>query len=344
VSTTVRAAIARDHMEPDAGCMQAVVQDQYGSAEVLRYTTVARPTPGEGDVLVRIRAAGVHIGDWHVMTGQPYLMRIMGFGLRAPKTRVRGTDMAGTVVAVGARVTGVQVGDEVYGTCHGAYAEYATARPDTLAPKPASLSYEQAAAVPTSAATALAAVRDAGQVSAGQRVLIIGASGGVGLFAVQIAKALGAEVTGVCSTTKIDLVRSAGADHIVDYTQADIDSNAKLYDVIIDMGGNRPLRQLRRCLSRRGTLVLVGGEGGGRWIGGALGRSLRALMLSPFVTQKLRMVLATAKRPDLQAASELIDAKKVTPIIDTTYPLNSAPDAIRRLRRGQAHGKFVIAV
>ena len=344
MSTTVRAATARDVIEPGAGFMQAVIQNRYGSAEVLQHTTVPRPTAGEGEVLVRIRAAGVHIGDWHLMTGQPFLMRITGFGLRAPKARVRGTDMAGTVVAVGARVTGVQVGDEVYGTCDGAYAEYATARPDTLAPKPASLSYEQAAAVPTSAVTALAAVRDAGQVSAGQRVLVIGASGGVGLFAVQIAKALGAEVTGVCSTTKVDLVRSAGADHIVDYTQADIDSNALLYDVIIDMGGNRPLGQLRRSLSRSGTLVLVGGEGGGRWIGGALGRSLRALLLSPFVAQKLRMVLATAKRPDLEALSELIAANKLTPIIDRTYPLSSAPDAIRRLRTGQARGKLVIAV
>jgi NADPH:quinone reductase-like Zn-dependent oxidoreductase len=324
--------------------MQAVVQDRYGSAEVLRHATVARPATGENDVLIEVRAAGLHIGDWHLMTGQPYLMRIMGFGLRAPKARVRGTDVAGTVVAVSAHVTGVQVGDEVFGTCDGSYAEYATARPDTLAPKPANLSFVQAAAVPTSAATALAAVRDAGHVTAGQQVLVIGASGGVGLFAVQIAKALGAEVTGVCSTTKVALVRSAGADHVIDYNQKDINTNARRYDVIIDMGGNRPLSQLRRSLSPRGTLVLVGGEGGGRWIGGAMGRSLRALMLSPFVKQKLRMVLATAKRPALQALTELIDAGQVTPIIDTTYPLSDAPDAVRRLCTGQAHGKLAIQI
>jgi len=344
VATIRRFATANDQIEPRAGTMHAVIQNRYGSADVLQYATVARPVPGEDDVLIRVRAAGLHIGDWHLMTGQPYLMRIMGFGLRAPKNRVRGTDVAGTVVAVGAHVTGVQAGDEVYGTCRGSYAEYATACPDTLAPKPANLSFEQAAAIPTSAVTALTAVRDAGHVTTGQQVLVIGASGGVGLFAVQIAKALGAEVTGVCSTTKVDLVRSAGADHIIDYTQADVGSNGQRYDVIIDMGGNRPLSKLRRSLSRRGTLVLVGGEGGGRWIGDAMGRSLRALVLSPFVSQKLRMVVATAKRRDLQALSELIDGNLVTPIIDMTYPLSDAPDAIRRLRTGQAHGKLTIVV
>jgi NADPH:quinone reductase-like Zn-dependent oxidoreductase len=271
-------------------------------------------------------------------------MRIMGFGLRAPKARVRGTDVAGTVVAVGAQVTEVQAGDEVFGTCDGSYAEYATARADTLAPKPANLSFEQAAAVPTSAVTALTAVRDAGHVTTGQQVLIIGASGGVGLFAVQIAKSLGAEVTGVCSTTKVALVRSVGADHVIDYTREDIGSTGQRYDVIIDMGGNRPLSELRRSLTPRGTLVLVGGEGGGRWIGGAMSRSLRALLLSPFVTQKLRMVVATAKRADLQALSELIEANEVRPIIDTTYPLSDVPAAIRRLRTGQAQGKLAVVV
>jgi NADPH:quinone reductase-like Zn-dependent oxidoreductase len=344
VSTTEQADTAHDQIQPGASSMRAVTQDRYGSAEVLHHATIARPATGDKDVLIRVRAAGLHIGDWHLMTGKPYLMRIMGFGLRAPKARVRGTDVAGTVVAVGAHVTGVQAGDEVFGTCDGSFAEYATARPDALAPKPANLSYEQAAAVPTSAATALAAVRDAGHVTAGQRVLIIGASGGVGLFAVQIAKALGAEVTGVCSTTKTALVRSAGADHVIDYTRKDINSRAHRYDVIIDMGGNRPLSQLRRSLSPRGTLVLVGGEGGGRWIGSAMGRSLRALMLSPFVKQELRMVLATVKRPALQALSQLIDAGQVTPIIDTTYPLGDAPDAIRRLCTGQAHGKLAIQI
>jgi NADPH:quinone reductase-like Zn-dependent oxidoreductase len=344
VSTTEQTASAHDRIKPDASSMHAVVQDRYGSAEVLRHATVARPATGENDVLIAVRAAGLHIGDWHLMTGRPYLMRIMGFGLRAPKARVRGTDVAGTVVAVGAHVTGVQVGDEVFGTCDGSFAEFATARPDTLAPKPATLSFVQAAAIPTSAATALAAVRDAGHVTAGQQVLVIGASGGVGLFAVQIAKALGAEVTGVCGTTKVALVRSAGADHVIDYTQKDIDSNAHRYDVIIDMGGNRPLSQLRRSLCPRGTLVLVGGEGGGNWIGGAMGRSLRALMLSPFVKQRLRMILASVERPALQALSQLIDTGRVTPIIDTTYPLSDTPDAIRHLCTGQAHGKLAIQI
>jgi NADPH:quinone reductase-like Zn-dependent oxidoreductase len=343
VSTTPQAATT-NRIAPAAASMQAITQDHYGSAEVLHYTTVTRPVPGENDVLIRVRAAGVHIGDWHLMTGQPYLMRIMGFGLRAPRSCVRGTDVAGTVVGVGAHVTGVRSGDEVFGTCDGSYAEYATARPGTLAPKPTNLSFEQAAAVPTSAVTALTAVRDGGHVTAGQQVLVIGASGGVGLFAVQIAKALGAEVTGVCSTTKVALVRAVGADHVLDYTEEDFSSNGLKYDVIIDLGGTRALSQLRRSLTPRGTLVLVGGEGGGRWIGGAMGRSLRALLLSPFVTQQLRMILATAKSRDLQTLAELIEGGKVTPVIDTTYPLSDVPDAIRRLQTGQAHGKLAIAV
>ena len=344
MSTTPRAATALDQIQPKAGTMQAVTQDRYGSADVLRSATVARPVTGEDDVLIRVRAAGVHMGDWHLMTGEPCLMRLMGFGLRAPRARVRGTDLAGTVVAVGAHVEAVQVGDEVFGTCDGAYAEYATARADTLAPKPATLSYEQAAAVPASAVTALIAVRDTGRVTEGQQVLIIGASGGVGLFAVQIAKALGAEVTGVCSTTKVDLVRSVGADQVIDYTQADIGDDGQRYDVIIDMGGNRSLSQLRRSLTPHGTLVLVGGEGGGRWIGSGLGRSLRALVLSPFIRHHLRMVVATANRSHLLALSELIAAGKVTPVIDTTYPLSGVPDALRRLRTGQAHGKLAVVL
>lgn len=333
---------AHDPIKPEASSMRAIVQDRYGSTEELHYATVTRPTTGDADVLVRVHAAGVHMGDWHLMTGTPYLMRIMGFGLRAPKARVRGTDVAGTVVAVGAQVTNVQVGDEVFGVCDGAFAEYATARPETLAPKPAAMTFEQAAAAPTSAVTALTAVRDVGGVTAGQRVLLIGASGGVGLFAVQIAKALGAEVTGVCSTAKVALVRSAGADHVIDYEQEDIDTNPHRYDVIIDMGGNRPLSQLRRSLHPHGTLVLVGGEDSGRWIGGAVIRSLRALALSPFVGQKLRMVVATVKRRDLQALSELIDAGRLTPIIDTTCPLSDTPAAIRRMSTGEARGKLVV--
>ena len=229
---------------------------------------------------MRVRAAGVHIGDWHVMTGQPYLMRIMGFGFRGPKARVRGMDVAGTVEAVGANVTRFHPGDDVFGVCDGAFADYATARVETLAVKPASLTFEQAAALPTSGCTALQALRDTGEIAAGERVLIIGASGGVGLFAVQIAKALGAEVTGVCSTAKMDLVRSVGADHVIDYTAEEVTDSGQRYDLVLDTGGDRTLAALRRCLAPHGRLVLVGGEGGGRIIGAAMARSMRALVLS----------------------------------------------------------------
>jgi NADPH:quinone reductase-like Zn-dependent oxidoreductase len=321
--------------------MQAVVQDTYGSADVLRLETLPRPTITDDEVLVRVRAAGVHIGDWHVMTGQPYLMRVMGFGLRAPKARVRGLDLAGTIEAVGKNVTKFHAGDDVFGTCGGAFAEHATARVDTLAPKPANLTFEQAAAVPTSACTALQALRTGG-IASGQQVLIIGASGGVGIFAVQIAKAFGAEVTGVCSTTKADLVRSIGADHVIDYTQEDFTQSGNRYDLILDTGGNRSLSQLRRALTAKGTLVLVGGEGGGRWIGGAMGRSMRALMLSPFVSQQLRMIVATAKAADLEILKELIEAGKVAPVIDKTFPLSETPAALGYLAAGHARGKLVI--
>jgi NADPH:quinone reductase-like Zn-dependent oxidoreductase len=323
--------------------MQAVVQNTYGSAEVLRLEQVPRPTITDDQVLVRVRAAGVHIGDWHVMTGQPYLMRVMGFGLRAPKARVRGMDVAGKVEAVGKNVTRFHAGDDVYGTCDGAFADQAPAAVDTLAPKPFNMTFEQAAAVPTSACTALQALRTGG-IASGQQVLIIGASGGVGIFAVQIAKAFGAEVSGVCSTTKADLVRSIGADHVIDYTQEDFTQSDHRYDLILDTGGNRSLSQLRSALTAKGTLVLVGGEGGGRWIGGAMGRSMRALMLSPFVGQQLRMIVAKAKADDLEVLTELMEAGKVTPVIDKTYPLSEAPAAISYLKAGHARGKLVITV
>jgi NADPH:quinone reductase-like Zn-dependent oxidoreductase len=323
--------------------MQAVVQDTYGSADVLRLEQVPRPTITDDEVLVRVRAAGVHIGDWHVMTGQPYLMRVMGFGFRAPKARVRGLDLEGTVEAVGKNVTRFKTGDDVFGTCGGAFAEQATARVDTLAHKPANLTFEQAAAVPTSACTALQALRTGG-IASGQQVLIIGASGGVGIFAVQIAKAFGAEVTGVCSTAKADLVRSIGADHVIDYTQEDFTQSGHRYDLILDTGGNRSLSELRTALTAKGTLVLVGGEGGGRWIGGAMGRSMRALMLSPFVSQQLRMIVAKAKADDLEFLTELIEAGKVTPVIDKTYPLSETPAALDYLAAGHARGKLVITV
>jgi NADPH:quinone reductase-like Zn-dependent oxidoreductase len=324
--------------------MRAVLQDVYGSVEVLRLGELAVPAVGADEVLIRVAAAGVHIGDWHVMSGQPYLMRVMGFGLHAPKARVRGMDAAGTVVAVGPDAGRLRVGDEVYGTCNGAFAEYATAREATLAAKPAMLSFAQAAAVPTSACTALQALRAAGRITPGQRVLVVGASGGVGLFAVQIAKSFGAEVTGVCSPAKVDLVRSVGADHLVDYTREDVTRGPHQYDVILDLGGTRTLTQLRRVLTPRGTLVLVGGEGGGRWVGGALVRALRALVLSPFVRQNLRMILATTITGDLELLARLIEDGVVTPVIDRSYPLSQVPDALRHLSGGEARGKVVVTV
>lgn len=321
--------------------MLAIVQDQYGSTNVLKLRDVDKPAVGLDDVLVRVHAAGVHIGDWHLMAGEPYLMRVIGFGFRAPKARVRGMDVAGTVEAVGQNVTRLHAGDEVFGTCDGSFAEYATARQDMLAPKPANLTLEQAATVPTSAFTAIQALRT-GRIQSGQKVLIVGASGGVGLFAVQIAKSFGAEVTGVCRTAKLEMVRSVGADHVIDYTQEDFTRSGQNYDLILDMGGNRSLSQLRRALTPRGTLVLVGGEGGDRWIG--IGRSLQALVVSPFVSQTLRPVSSKPNQADLQVLKELIDAGKLTPVIDRTYSLSEVPEAIRYLHEGRARGKLVISI
>lgn len=329
---------------PTSPLMQAVVQDVYGGAEALRLDRIAVPVVGPGDVLIRVNAAGVHVGDWHVMTGRPLLMRIMGFGFSAPKARVRGMDVAGVVAAIGADVTRLRVGDEVYGTCDGSFAEYATARVETLARKPVSLTFEQAAAVPTSACTALQALQDAGEVTVEQRVLIIGASGGVGLFAVQIAKALGAEVTGVCSAAKRELVQSVGADHVIAYTEADIRADGQLYDLVLDMGGNRTLAQLRRLLTPAGTLVLVGGEGGGSLLGAAMVRSLRAVVLSPFVRQRLRMIMASTTAKDLQILTGLIDSGLIGPVVEQTYPLADAAEAVQHLHSGRARGKLVITV
>jgi NADPH:quinone reductase-like Zn-dependent oxidoreductase len=334
-----------DRPAPASTRMRAIVQDRYGgdAADVLRLEEIDRPDVGDDDVLVRVRAAGVHIGDWHVMTGQPYLMRVMGFGFRGPKARVRGIDVAGTVEATGTNATRFQVGDDVFGTVEGSFAEYATGREDTLVLKPTNLAFEEAAAVPTSACTALQAL-NAGQIASGQQVLIIGASGAVGMFAVQIAKSLGSQVTGVCSPGKVDLVRSLGADGVIDYTKSELTQDGRQYDLILVMGGNRSLSELRRALTPKGTLVLVGGEGGGRLIGGAMGRSLRALALSPFVSHSLRMIVAAAKSADLQVLTELIEADKVAPVIDRTYPLSKVPDAIGYLHAGHARGKVVITV
>jgi NADPH:quinone reductase-like Zn-dependent oxidoreductase len=323
--------------------MQAITQDRYGEAEdVLRLEEIARPAIGEQDVLLRVHAAGVDRGVWHLMTGLPYPARL-ACGIRAPRTRVRGREVAGRVEATGAAVTALHVGDEVFGIAEGSFAQYASARPGKLAPKPANLTFAQAAAVPVSALTALQAVRDHGRVQAGQKVLVIGASGGVGTFAVQIAKAAGAEVTGVSSTARLDLVRSLGADHVIDYTRDDITAGGHRYDVILDTGGHRPLSQLRRTLTPRGTLVIVGSEHGGRWLGGS-DRQLRALMLSPFTSQRLTTLLCSENTQDLQALTELIESGQVRPVIDRTYPLSQVPEAIQYLRDGHAQGKVVISL
>jgi 2-desacetyl-2-hydroxyethyl bacteriochlorophyllide A dehydrogenase len=323
--------------------MKAIVQEMYGSPDVLQFNEMDKPDVGDDDVLVQVRAAGVDQGVWHSIAGLPYLYRIAGIGVRAPKNPVPGLDVAGRVQAVGANVTAFQPGNEVFGTCRGAFAEYASARVDRLAPKPASLSFEQAAAVPTSGATALHAVRDKGRVRAGQRVLIIGAGGGVGTFAVQLAKVFGAEVTGVSSTTKRDLVRSIGADHVIDYTREDFADGQNRYDVILDIAGNRSLSHLRRALAPEGTLVIVGGEGGGRWLGG-IDRQLRAQLLSLFVRQKLGTWISTEREEDLETLRELLEAGKVTPVVDRTFTLSEVPEAIRYLRDGRARGKVVITV
>jgi NADPH:quinone reductase-like Zn-dependent oxidoreductase len=323
--------------------MKAIVQDTYGSPDVLQLREIDKPVVGDDEVLLRVHAAGVDQGVWHLMAGLPYLTRIAGFGLRAPKNPVRGYDVAGRVEAVGENVTRFQPDDEVFGTCRGSFAEYACARADRLAPKPAHLSFEQAAAVPISGYAALQAVRDQGKVGPGQRVLIIGAGGGVGTFAVQLAKAFGAEVTGVCSTTKTELVRSIGADHVIDYTREDFADGRQRYDVILDIAGNRSLSHLRRALAATGTLVIVGGEGGGKWFGG-IDRQLRASVLSPFVRQKLGTWISTERKEDLETLRELLEAGKITPIIDRTYSLSEVAEAIRYLRDGRAHGKVVITV
>jgi NADPH:quinone reductase-like Zn-dependent oxidoreductase len=330
---------------PATDTMRAMVQDVYGSdpEQVLRLADVARPTIGDDEVLVHVRAASVDRGTWHVMAGLPYPIRLAGFGLRRPKYLNPGRSVAGTVESVGGNVTGLVPGDDVYGTCDGAFAEYATAPASRLATKPANLSFEQAAAVPVSALTALQALRDRARVQAGHKVLIIGASGGVGTFAVQIAKALGAEVTAVCSTAKVDLVRALGADHVVDYTTEDISDAGLRYDAILDIGGNRRLSHLRRVLTAKGRLVIVGGETDGRWLGGS-DRQIRAILLSPLVSQKLGTFVASENSDDLAVLRELIEAGKVTPAVDRTYPLAEVATAIRHMQDGQARGKLVITV
>jgi NADPH:quinone reductase-like Zn-dependent oxidoreductase len=331
-------------MTATGGTMTSIVQDAYGTEPeaVLRLAEIARPTIGVDEVLVRVHAASVDRGTWHVMTGRPYLIRAVGFGLRAPKAPNPGRSLAGTVESVGKDVTEFAPGDEVYGTCDGSFAEYARAQPGKLARKPANLSFEQAAALPISAVTALQAVRRT-RVHAGQKVLIIGASGGVGTFAVQIAKANGGEVTGVASTAKRDMVRAIGADHVVDYTREDFADGNHQYDVILDIGGNRRLSDLRRALTPRGTLLIVGGETDGRLLGG-FDRQIRAQLLSPLVRQKLGTFASSENSKDLMAVTDLVESGKVVPVIDRTYPLGEAAAAIRYMIDGHIRGKVVITV
>jgi len=322
--------------------MKAIVQYEYGSPDVLELKEFDKPVVKDNEVLVGVHAAGVHIGDWLVMRGLPCLIRLMGYGLLKPKNSVPGLEVAGHVEAVGKNVTQFQPGDEVFGWCTGAFAEYVSVSEDALALKPANLTFEQAAAVPISAFTALQALRDKGQVQPGQNVLIIGASGGVGTFAVQIAKSYGAEVTGVCSTKNVDMVRSIGADHVIDYTQEDITQSGQRYGLILDTAGNRSLSHLRRALTPRGTLVIVGGSGG-RWLMGS-GRTVRALVLSPFVSQRLRPFMSTENKEDLVVLKELIESGKVTPVIDRTYGLSEVPESIGYVGERHARGKVVITV
>jgi NADPH:quinone reductase-like Zn-dependent oxidoreductase len=322
--------------------MEAVVQDAYGTVDVLRRARIDRPEIADDEVLVRVHAAGLDRGTWHVMAGRPYLMRIIGFGFRRPKNRVAGLDVAGTVVAVGPAVTQFAVGDDVYGIAKGSYAEYAAALEEKLAIKPVNLTFEQAAVVPVSASTALQAL-DAGEAEAGQKVLILGASGGVGTYAVQLAKALGAEVTGVSSTKKLDLVRTLGADHVLDYTRDDFADGDHQYDLILDIGGNPSLSRLRRALTHTGTAVLVGGEEGGNVTGG-FGRSLRAPLVSMFVRQRLTMLASKEHGSFFERLTPFIEAGRVTPSIDRTYPLDEVPRAMRHLIDGNVRGKVAIII
>jgi NADPH:quinone reductase-like Zn-dependent oxidoreductase len=322
--------------------MRAIVQDKYGGADDLRLENINVPTSGTDEVLVRVVAASVFIGDWHVVTGLPYAIRPK-FGLRRPKARVRGQEMAGRVESVGTGVTRFRPGDEVFGTCEGAFAEYVSVTERLLAPKPSSLTFEQAATVPITGTTALQAVRDKGGVQAGQTVLIIGAAGGVGSFAVQVARALGARVTGVCSTKQVEVVLSIGAEDAIDYTLEDFTELGRHWDVIVETAGARPLAELRRALTPRGTLVIVGGEGGGKWLGKA-GRMVQAPLMSPFISQRLTTMVVKHNGADLIVLKDLIEAGGVTPVIGKTYALSEVPDAIRDLEQRRTQGKLVVKI
>jgi NADPH:quinone reductase-like Zn-dependent oxidoreductase len=324
-----------------AASMRAVLQSGYGTTDVFRIATTARPTPGPGEVLVRVAAAGLDRGTWHLMTGRPYLMRIMGFGFRAPKDPVAGLDLAGTVIEVGPGVTRFQVGDEVFGIGRGSFAELARAREDKLVKKPSVLSFDQAAVLAVSGGTAVQAIEAVG-VARGERVLVIGASGGVGTYAVQIAKALGATVTGVASTGKLDTVRAAGADRVIDYTAEDFADGSTRYDAVLDIGGGASVRRLRRALTPTGRLVFVGNEHGGDWTAG-FGRQLLALALSPFVRQRFAILAAKEHYTHLEKLAAFVDRGEVAPVIDRRVPLAGVVPALHELEAGRIRGKVVIA-
>jgi NADPH:quinone reductase-like Zn-dependent oxidoreductase len=323
--------------------MRAIVQDRFGPPDVLQLADAGRPEAGADDVLVRVRAAALNPADWHILRGDPLVARLMGVGLTKPKARVAGIDAAGVVEAVGANVRGVRIGEEVLGFCRGAFAEYACAAAGLVVPKPAGLTFEQAAAVPVAATTALRGIRDVGQVKAGQQVLVNGAGGGVGTYAVQIAAALGAEVTGVCSTRNVELVRSIGAAHVVDYTREDFTGGRSRYDVILDNVSSLPLARLRRALAPKGILVLNGGGSPGHVFGPVAGL-LRAVVASTFVSQRLRPLPSRQNQAELLAVTGLIEGGKLMPVIDQTYPLADTAKGLRTVEQGHTRGKIVITI
>lgn len=325
--------------------MKAIARDAYGSPDLLELREIEKPEVGADGVLVRVHASSVNPYDWHVLRGVPYFVRLIE-GISTPKTKVLGEDVAGIVEAVGEEVKEFQPGDEVFGSRSGAFADYVGGRERNFAPKPARLTFEEAAAIPLAGITALQALRDRGAIQSGQHVLINGAAGGVGTFAVQIAKAFGADVTAVCSTQNVDLVRSLGADEVIDYTTDDFTRNGRQHELIFDIAGNRPLRDVRRALKPKGTLVLVGGGGlsDSMALFGPMVRSVEAFAVSPFVGQRLLPFLAKIKKEDLLVLTELVEEGKVRPVLDRTYPLSEVPEAIRYLETGHARGKTVITV
>ncbi len=323
--------------------MKAVVRREYGPAGNVHIEKIKTPVPGPGQVLIEVHAAGIDRGQWHMVAGLPYLMRLAGFGVTKPKNPVLGLDVAGRVVAVGDGVERFRTGDEVFGIASGSFADYAIADVAKLAAKPEPISHEQAAVATVSGITALQALTDVGKLHSGQSVLVIGASGGVGSYVVQLARALGARVTGVASGSKGDLVRSIGADDFIDYTTTDYLDGSKKFDMIIDIGGRNRVRRLRRALAEKGTLVIVGGEGGGRWTGG-IGRQIRALLLSPFISQRLTMFISSESHELLERLAEFLESGAVVPAIGHTYSFDQVPQAIADLDAGRALGKSVLTV